>query len=405
MQNVKFIILGAGPAGLSVANRLLQRGESSFVVFEKESEAGGLCRSRQVDGAPLDIGGGHFLDIKRPSVLQFLWGFLPRDEWVRHQRKSTIRIHGQEIDYPFEANLWQLPIEKQVDYLESIARAGCNVGEPMPASFIDWIGWKLGARIGQDYMLPYNRKIWCIDLDRLGTYWLHKLPNVSFRDTLRSCLEQKQTGSIPAHGMFDYPRFGGYGEVWRRMGAALGDRLLLGRPPRRIDPAACTVDAEFRAGQIITTVPWPEWLQLAELPAEIERLIGTLETASVEVAYHSCRGQCNGDAHWIYDPDESVSYHRILNRYTFCPGARGYWTETNVRRAAPHQGWRHVNAYAYPLNLIGKPEAVEQIRRWASRHRIVSLGRWGEWEHMNSDVAVERGLAVADALLDAGPQG
>ena len=61
MEKYKYLILGAGPAGLTFANLLLQNGEESFLVIEKESEAGGLCRSHEVDGAPLDIGGGHFL--------------------------------------------------------------------------------------------------------------------------------------------------------------------------------------------------------------------------------------------------------------------------------------------------------------------------------------------------------
>ena len=45
MEKVKYLILGAGPAGLTFANRLKQSGEDSFLVVEKETEAGGLCRS------------------------------------------------------------------------------------------------------------------------------------------------------------------------------------------------------------------------------------------------------------------------------------------------------------------------------------------------------------------------
>ena len=47
---MKYLILGAGPAGLSFANGLKQSGENDFIVLEKESEAGGLCRSKNVDG-------------------------------------------------------------------------------------------------------------------------------------------------------------------------------------------------------------------------------------------------------------------------------------------------------------------------------------------------------------------
>ena len=42
MEKYKYLILGAGPAGLTFANLLLQNGEESFLVIEKENEAGKL---------------------------------------------------------------------------------------------------------------------------------------------------------------------------------------------------------------------------------------------------------------------------------------------------------------------------------------------------------------------------
>jgi len=400
MQTVDTIILGAGPTGLSAAHRLIELGHTSFVVFERESEAGGLCRSRQVDGSPLDIGGGHFLDVRRPAVLECLFRFLPRASWREYDRLSTIQIHGKQIAYPFEANLWQLPIERQLDYLESIARAGCVTGAAMPSGFREWITWKLGDRIAADYMLPYNEKIWSMDLSRLGTYWLHKLPSVSFRETLRSCLERKPSGTMPAHAKFLYPVEGGYGRVWELMGRALGERLLLGRAPRSLDAETLTIDGEFRARRIVTTIPWPEFERIAAVPSAVQEQIGRLEHAPVEVAYRP--ENLDSAAHWIYVPDPAVPHHRLLLRHNFVPGARGHWTETNARRAGGASGWRHVNEYAYPLNTLAKPTAVQAVTSWAAGKGIVAAGRWGEWEHMNSDVAVEAGWRAAERAVAAG---
>lgn len=61
MTKVKYLILGAGPSGLTFTNMLRKRGETSFLVIEKEDTVGGLCRSVVVDGAPFDIGGAIFL--------------------------------------------------------------------------------------------------------------------------------------------------------------------------------------------------------------------------------------------------------------------------------------------------------------------------------------------------------
>ena len=180
---MKYLILGAGPAGLTVANILKKRGITDFLVLEKENTAGGLCRSIEVDGSPFDIGGGHFLDVRRPSVNKFLFEFMPEKEWDKYIRDSRIVINDDMINHPIESNIWQMKVEDQVEYLKSIATAGCNIGEKMPEGFVDWIYWKLGNRIANDYMIPYNQKMFGNVLNQLGTYWLEKLPNVSFEET------------------------------------------------------------------------------------------------------------------------------------------------------------------------------------------------------------------------------
>ena len=164
MEKVKYLILGGGPAGLTFANLLKRKcPETSFLLLEKESVTGGLCRSEDVDGAPLDIAGGHFLDVRRPKVNEFLFTFMPEDEWDKYKRDSRIDMGTYEIGHPFEANIWQMPVEEQVKYLKSIALAGCNLGTPKPERFVDWITWKLGDMVASEYMLPYNSKMFTLD--------------------------------------------------------------------------------------------------------------------------------------------------------------------------------------------------------------------------------------------------
>ncbi len=345
------------------------------------------------------MGGGHFLDLKRPEVLDFLFNFLPKEEWQEYQRVAKIRLPAGEIDHPIEANLWQLPLHHQVDYLESIARAGATGGVANPESFEPWITWKLGVRISEDYMLPYNRKIWSIPLDEIGTEWMHKLPSVSFRECLESCLSRVPGGTLSAHGRFLYPKRFGYGEVWRRMGDALGDQLRLGCPIERIDVEARVVNGFVEADWLVNTIPWPAWLGATALPTEVRDAIQKLQHVSIDVDHVA--EDIHPAAHWLYEPSPAVSWHRALCRSNFFPGARGGWTETNARRAGSLTGWRHRNDYAYPIATHSRTGAMSRIVEWASARRIVPLGRWGKWEHMNSDVAVAEALALAGKLITA----
>jgi protoporphyrinogen oxidase len=395
MKKVKYLILGGGPSGLALAHSLIDRGvpQDQVVLLEKESTVGGLCRSEQVDGSPLDIGGGHFLDVRKTEVLDFLFRFMPREEWSSFDRISKIRLRGQEIDHPLESNLWQFSKSDQVDYLESIARAGCIRGEPMPEKFADWVTWKLGDRIAEEYMLPYNRKIWSMDPAKLGTYWLHKLPDVSFRETLRSCLEGRPFGALPAHGTFLYPKNHGYGEVWRRMGDALGDSLVINCPIQSIDLATRTVNGHWQAETIISTIPWTLWSGFCDIPSEVSKAIEQLSVVAIDVEY--VPDTMSNPSHWIYEPDEAIPHHRYLLRSNFCTNARGYWTETNALRSRPTTGFRHHNEFAYPVNTLGKPEAVAHVLAWAAGHGVLGIGRWGKWEHMNSDIAVAEAMGEA----------
>ena len=400
-MKVKYLILGAGPSGLSFANALLNKGEKDFLLLEMEDEVGGLCRSKNVDDAPLDIGGGHFLDVRRPEVCRFLFDFMPEKEWRKYNRDSRIRFSEYELHHPFEANIWELPEDVQNIFLDSIAEAGCNIGKPIPEKFVEWISWKLGDKIASTYMLPYNKKMFGDNLNQLGTYWLDKLPNTSYEQTIESCRQKKAFGTQPGHAVFYYPKEYGYGELWLRMGKALSDKLKTGERVKAIDfdrtAVALTDGSEITAEYIVTTIPWKS-VDLIGAPDVIKQNAKKLIHTSIEVTYH--KEDMDTHAQWIYYPDENLYYHRILVRKNFYEGARGYWTETRSERFAGVKAeCNYHSEYAYPVNTIDKPEAIGSILDFAADCRVYGLGRWGEHSHYNSDASVERAINLANKLL------
>lgn len=398
---MKYLILGAGPAGLTFANKLKELGETSFLVLEKEVEAGGLCRSTDVDGAPFDIGGGHFLDVRRPNVNEFLFKFMPEEEWDKYNRDSRIVVNGNVVNHPIEANIWQMKLEDQVEYLKSIAVAGCNLGTEMPNEFVDWIYWKLGSKVAEDYMIPYNQKMFSKELNQLGTYWLEKLPNVSFEETLLSCLTKKAYGKQPGHSQFYYPKKYGYGELWLRMANVIKNNIEYNKIVNKIDfnnNVVVTSDGEkYKADIIVSTIPWMEFDDIIGMPDDIKDSIKNLKFSSIQTEYFE--ENIDTKAQWIYYPDLKLPYHRILVRHNFCPNSRGYWTETNSERISMEEtndNFKYMNKYAYPLNTLKKPEIMKNLLGWAEKHNVYGLGRWGEHQHYNSDVTVDLAINMAN---------
>ncbi len=378
---MKYLILGAGPAGLTFANKLKEMGETSFLVLEHEEEAGGLCRSAEVDGSPFDIGGGHFLDVRIPEVTKFLFGFMPESEWNKFDRDSRIVVGNNTIHHPMEANIWEMDIDSQVEYLKSIAAAGCNSGAEMPKDFVEWIFWKLGDKIAEDYMIPYNRKMFADDLNDLGTYWLDKLPSVSFEDTLRSCLTKHAYAKQPGHAQFYYPKKFGYGEVWKRMADNISGNIEYGKTAVKLNITEKSVTAKdgsvYQAENIITTIPWLEFEEIIGMPEEICGMIKKLKYSSVETRYYS--ENMDTDAHWIYYPNDDLAYHRILVRHNFSLGSKGYWTETRKERISmiTDDNFNYLNKYAYPLNTKEKPEIMKSVLEFGREKYLRSwtLGR------------------------------
>jgi protoporphyrinogen oxidase len=370
-------------------------GETSFIILEKEKEAGGLCRSTICNGSPLDFGGGHVLDVRRKDVLNFLFSYMPEKEWNFYERNTKIVVGKHTINYPFEANIWQFPMEEQIEYLESIAKVALFQKEK-PACFNDWIYWKFGDKIAETYMLPYNRKIWSVDLNELGTYWLDKLPDVSFRDTLASCLSRTFHGTLPGHAQFYYPKKTGYGEVFLRIADSLKEYIHYEYCVNELDINRRSVNnGDLTGNYIINTAPWQEFA--TTFPLEIRKLTETLLYSSVDIDYYDEPSSTN--AHWTYYADETLPYHRKIHRDNIIAGSKGLWTETNSKRRKTTSTMHFENQYAYPLNTIAKVDTIKKLLAVMNRHGIFGLGRWGEWEHYNSDVVIERGIQLAHKII------
>ena len=80
-----FAVLGAGPAGLTAAHLLGSRG-CAGVVFEADSQVGGIAKTVKHDGFRFDLGGHRFFT-KVPWV-QEMWEATLGDEFLLRPRLS-----------------------------------------------------------------------------------------------------------------------------------------------------------------------------------------------------------------------------------------------------------------------------------------------------------------------------
>ena len=72
----KIIIIGAGPAGLTAAYELQQRGGPQPLILEAENFIGGLCRTFDYCGNRMDMGGHRFFS-KSDAIMDWWARILP----------------------------------------------------------------------------------------------------------------------------------------------------------------------------------------------------------------------------------------------------------------------------------------------------------------------------------------
>ena len=110
-RDARFVVIGAGPAGLTAAYDLAKLGLRP-VVLEKERFVGGLARTEQYKGFHFDMGGHRFFT--KSEEVKKIWQEVLGDQMLRRPRLSRIFYDGKFFHYPLKAGnalaglgLWQ----------------------------------------------------------------------------------------------------------------------------------------------------------------------------------------------------------------------------------------------------------------------------------------------------------
>lgn len=405
-----YIILGAGITGLTLMKKLRQKGYS-VLTLESENEAGGLCRTFYVDGHACDIG-GHFFQTKFPDVEEFVFSCFPREKMYKiDPRISKISIEGMDIDYPLESNLWQFPVDKQIEYLISVIRNGEALGKPEPKNYEEWIRWKLGDKICDGYLIPYNIKLWGIEPAEMDVDWLYKIPRIEVADVLRYSLERKQdVEKYPCHNRPYYPTSGGYGRVMEAIAKDENPFIKFNTYVNKLrfdeNGDSWIINEAFKAKNVITTIPWPVLYEALGRPDVIKEQMTKIKYNKVVVSLFETDDNPT-NYHWRYRPEMTQQHHRELYISNFVKDNKNYgvFTETNSERFDPERLtfkgrnlFNYTTPAAYPLPLIGRTKAINEILAYFKSKRLFGIGRWGEHQHHNHDVCMKHALDFVEDL-------
>ncbi len=313
------VILGGGLAGMSAAYHLARVLPGvERVVLEREEEAGGLCRSRRVEGFTFDFT-GHYLHLRDPEMIAWV-DELVGDELVEVERKARIHAHGARLHFPYQANLHGLPpalvAQALIDFVEASKGEEPSRDGRMP--FGQWARQVFGATIAESFLIPYNTKLFGVEADEITAEWVAwAVPRPSLEQVVRGAL------GVPSEGLgynprFRYPRGGGIGVLPDALAREVEGDLRLGTEIVAIDAAARRVrlasGEELAYEKLVSTAPLPRLLAMVGDAAGREFggiSDGLRASAVVELALGVERAEIAEGAHWIYFPEPEYPFYRI----------------------------------------------------------------------------------------------
>jgi len=426
MNNKNLGILGGGISALAFAYFY----EKNVEIVEKESTLGGLCRSfEDDDGVSWDIG-PHISFSKNKEILDFIVSLTPMNKLKRSNR---IVHDGRFIKYPFENDLFSLS-EKDKDYCLNTFLD--NPYENYPSSnMLEFFYATFGEGITRLFLEPYNRKIWKYETTFMDKQMVERIPKPPAQDIIDSASGKETEGYL--HQLyFHYPKEGGFQSLVDSLVLKIQNytKFHLNNEIKKVEISdsikITTKSDKFEFDNVISTMPIHELLPLIN-PAPPEEVITALKNLMYNSIHITCikvKGDYLGDNFALTVADPNIIFHRLskLNFLgdSYCQeGYTNIMVETTYRNGLkedlPHNELEKIILKDLAkLDLINIKEVESVVTRsfkyayviYDNDHRkntdivlnylksvgITPLGRFGTFEYINSDKAIELAKELAE---------
>jgi protoporphyrinogen oxidase len=440
-MNGQVIIVGAGVAGLTLADRLSEEGIRTILI-ECEDRVGGLARSfRYPNKAIFDIG-PHRFHTDDSRVQRYIETTLSENV-ISIDRNSQLFLFGKYLPWPITLkNVLSLPPRMMF-------RAGLDLLVPRKArnnSFEDYIIEKYGQTLYRAFFKPYTEKFLDYTCSNLHRDWAEAGIN---RATIDKQIKTNSLGALIKSVLlaknpktkFLYPKRGGveaFCDVLADKVRTRGGRILLSDTVREF-----AVEKDGRIRSVITTsgeefaadyVFWSGALDALRALGRAPENVPYLHYISTVIFNYLVSGRITQGFQWCYFGDADMEVDRISVPRNFrpdnvppdkeglcievaCTENSDIWDdpfrfdcviETFLLHARLLTSLDHVEDVhverirrTYPLYALNYPRKLAGMFRWVNQSwsNLALIGRTGRFWYNNMDHSIAASLQVADRYL------
>jgi len=359
-----YLVVGAGLAGATLAERLAsQLGASVLVVDKRPHVAGNTHDPLGEDGLRFHQYGPHVFHTNAPHVVAYLSRFT---RWIPYEHRVLARVGDRLVPIPINRTTINRLYGTALD--EPGVRAFLAARVESPSRIVtseDAIVARVGRELYETFFRGYTRKQWGLDPAELDASVCGRVPTRT-NDDDRYFTDAFQ--AIPADGF-----------------TALVRRMLA--HPRIEVVTGCdfaTIADRERFDRVVYTGPIDEYFGFTFGRLPYRSLTFRFET--VEVAADGLPAGC------VNEPDAAVPYTRTTD----------YRYLTGQRAARTVLGREYPSAEGDPYYPIPRPENRELARKYASlaatQRAVVFVGRLAEYRYYNMDQVVASALATFENL-------
>lgn len=332
-------ILGAGPAGMAVADGLYDANSGDFVLLEKGPCLGGLAQTITWDGIGTHDFGPHKIFSLDGKLVRRVENLLPDSDWLTRDKISSIYMNGHYLPYPPSpfslAGVFGLPAFIRMVTGYGSARLTSLIGSKNPGTFEEDLVNRLGRPLYEVLFKPIAEKLWGDPRELDVKLSRGRVQTPSLTEVFGRLLKLKKSSDFEAL-TFRYPK-GGLGRLWGAIEAkarAKGE-FLLGHSVTRLvaeNGRIQEIHYQFNGAEglfnmkpddhVVSTLPLSLTTRLlaGSLPGHLPSLADQVVILNdlLLVFLHVDRPSLL-DESWVFVPDPKIIFHRLSEQESFDP--------------------------------------------------------------------------------------